>query len=133
MGRETYEAFAPVWSARSGDTASDRMNAMEKLVASTTLESPSWNNTTVIGDGLAEEIARRKESGGDIVQYGFGPVTRTLLDAGLVDELRLWVHPLLLGRGEAADLLFRDGVSGDLDLAEVTRLASGIVILTYSI
>ena len=132
LGRETYEAFAPAWSAKSGDTASDRINAMEKLVASTTLGNPTWNNTTVIRDGLTEEIARRKESGGDIVQYGVGPVTRALLDARLVDELRLWFHPLLLGRGGAADLLFRDGVSGEFELAEVTRLASGIVILSYS-
>jgi dihydrofolate reductase len=83
MGRRTYEGFAPVWSAQSGDPFSDKINSMEKLVASTTLSDPEWNNTSVIAENLVEEIGRRKESGGDIVQYGFGPVTRALLDAGL--------------------------------------------------
>ena len=82
MGRRTYEGFAPVWSGKSGDPYSDKINAMEKLVASTTLGDPDWNNTTVVADGLTAEIARRKETGGDIVQYGFGSVTRALLDAG---------------------------------------------------
>jgi dihydrofolate reductase len=133
MGRRTYEGFAPVWSAKSGDPYSDKINSMEKLVASSTLSEPEWNHTTVIAENLTEEIARRKESGGDIVQYGFGPVTRTLLDAGLLDELRLWVHPLMIGSGEASDLLFRDGTSAQFELGEVTKLASGIVILTYTV
>jgi dihydrofolate reductase len=106
---------------------------MEKLVASTTLSDPEWNNTTVVAENLVEEIGRRKESGGDIVQYGFGPVTRTLLDAGLLDELRLWVHPLIVGAGEPSDLLFRAGTSARLELTDVDRLASGIVILTYAV
>jgi dihydrofolate reductase len=131
MGRRTYEGFAPVWSAQSGDPYSDKINSMEKLVASTTLSDPEWNNTTVVAADLADEVARRKESGGDIVQYGFGPVTRALLDAGLLDELRLWVHPLMVGAGEPSDLLFRDGAAAQFELEDVTRLASGIVILTY--
>jgi dihydrofolate reductase len=132
MGRRTYEGFAPVWSAQSGDPYSDKINAMEKLVASTTLADPEWNNTTVVGEGLVEEIGRRKESGGDLVQYGFGPVTRLLLEAGLLDELRLWVHPLMVGAGEPSDLLFRDGAAAQFELTDVTRLASGIVILAYA-
>jgi dihydrofolate reductase len=91
MGRRTYDGFAMLWPTKSGDPYSDKINAMEKLVASTTLNDPEWNNTTVIDDDLVGEIARRKEAGGDIVQYGFGEVSRTLLDAGLIDELRLWV------------------------------------------
>ena len=133
MGRRTYEGFAPVWSAKSGDPASDRINSMEKLVASTTLSDPQWSNTTVIAENLVEEVRRRKESGGDIVQYGFGPVTRLLLEAGLLDELRLWVHPLMIGSGEASDLLFHSGTAAQLELAEVIKLASGIVILAYTV
>jgi dihydrofolate reductase len=132
MGRRTYEGFAPVWSGKSGDPYSDKINAMEKLVASTTLSDPDWNNTTVVADGLTAEIARRKETGGDIVQYGFGSVSRALLDAGLIDELRLWIHPLLVGSGGAEDLLFRDGTSAQLELVDVDKLASGIVILSYA-
>ena len=131
MGRRTYEGFAPVWSARSGDPASDRINAMEKVVASTTLTEPEWNNTTVVSEDLVGEIARRKQGDGDIVQYGFGPVSRALLDAGLLDELRLWIHPLMVGRGDPGDLLFRQETVAQLELADVTRLASGIVILAY--
>jgi dihydrofolate reductase len=132
MGRRTYDSFAMVWPTKSGDPYSDKINAMEKLVASTTLTDPEWNNTTVIGEDLVDEIGRRKESGGDIVQYGFGEVSRTLLEAGLIDELRLWFHPLLVGKGGPEDLLFRDGSAAQLELADVDRLASGIVILTYT-
>jgi dihydrofolate reductase len=132
MGRRTYGGFAPVWSGKAGDPYSDKINAMEKLVASTSLGEPEWNNTTVIAEDLVGEIGRRKENGGDIVQYGFGAVSRALLEAGLLDELRLWVHPLMIGAGNAEDLLFRAGTAAQFDLAEVTPLASGIVILTYT-
>jgi dihydrofolate reductase len=131
MGRRTYEGFAMLWPTKSGDPYSDKINSMEKLVASTSLSDPEWENTTVIGDDLVGEITRRKESGGDIVQYGFGEVSRTLLEAGLIDELRLWVHPLLVGKGSAEDLIFRDGSAAQLELLGVEQLASGIVILTY--
>jgi dihydrofolate reductase len=133
MGRHTYEGFAPVWTAMSGDPYSDKINAMEKLVASTTLTDPEWNNTTVVAEDLVGEIARRKEGGEDIVQYGFGPVTRALLEAELLDELRLWVHPLMIGSGEPSDLLFRAGTAAQLELKDVTQLGSGIVILTYAL
>jgi dihydrofolate reductase len=132
LGRRTYEGFAPVWSAKAGDPYSDHINAIEKLVASTTLREPEWNNTTVISEDLVAEIGRRKETGGDIVQYGFGAISRALLDAGLLDELRLWVHPFMIGQGDPEDLLFRAGTAAQFDLADVTPLASGIVILTYT-
>jgi dihydrofolate reductase len=131
MGRRTYEGFAPVWSGKSGDPYSDHINSMEKLVASTTLSKPQWNNTTFVSGDLTGEISRRKQREGDILQYGFGPVSRTLLDAGLLDELRLWVHPLMIGSGDATDLLFRDATAAQFELVDVTQLASGIVILTY--
>jgi hypothetical protein len=59
--------------------------------------------------------------------------SRGLLDAGLIGELRLWVHPLMIRRGAVGDLLFRDGTAADFELADVTRLASGIVILSYRV
>jgi dihydrofolate reductase len=133
MGRRTYEGFAPVWSTRAGDPYSDHINAMEKWVASTSLSDPEWNNTEVLAGDLAAELERRKaQPGADIVQYGIGPVTDALLDRDLLDELRLWVHPFMLGRGTPSDLLFRDGRAAQFDLAGAEALASGIVVLTYT-
>ena len=134
LGRRTYEGFAPVWTAMSGDPYSDHINAMEKWVVSSTLTDPSWNNSEVIRTDVAAEIARRKrQDGGDIVQYGFGPVTDLLLGHDLLDELRLWVHPFMLGTGEPRDLLFRPERTGRFGLADVTPLASGNVVLTYRV
>ncbi len=98
-----------------------------------TLTDPAWNNSEVLGADVAAEIARRKaQDGGNIVQYGFGPVTDLLLEHGLLDELRLWVHPFLLGAGAPEDLLFRPERAGHFKPTDVTTLASGTVILTYA-
>jgi dihydrofolate reductase len=132
MGRHTYDGFAPVWSARSGDPFSDRFNTMPKYVVSTTLRDPEWNNTRVIGEDVATEVERLKAADGkDIVQYGYGAVTRLLLERGLLDELRLWVHPLILGRGEPGDLLFGAVPASAWRLVDTTALSTGIVILAY--
>jgi dihydrofolate reductase len=129
MGRRTYDGFAPVWSARSGDPFSDRMNALPKYVVSTTLTDPTWNNTTVIGSDPVGAVRELKEQpGGDIVQYGFGAVSHALLAAGLIDELRLWVHPFLVGTD---GLMHRPGSSGRFEFVDSTTLGSGIVILNY--
>ena len=77
MGRRTYEGFAPVWPTRSGDPYSDRINTMPKYVVSTTLEAPEWANTHVIADNVVERVTELKHAPGqDIVQYGYGSVTR---------------------------------------------------------
>jgi dihydrofolate reductase len=132
MGRHTYELFAPVWSARSGDLLSERMNALPKYVVASTLREPRWHNTTVIDHDPIESIRDlRQQSGADIVQYGFGPLSHALMAAGLLDELRLWVHPFFVGTGTGSDLLYRPGSSGSFELAESKSLDSGIVILTY--
>jgi dihydrofolate reductase len=129
MGRRTYDGFAPVWSARSGDAFGDRMNALPKYVVSTTLTDPAWNNTTVIpGDPVGAVRELKEQPGGDIVQYGFGPVSHALLGAGLIDELRLWVHPFLTG---TAGLLHHPGSSGRFELVGATTLDAGIVVLDY--
>ncbi len=133
MGRRTYEGFAPVWPTRSGDPYSDRINTMPKYVVSTTLTDPEWHNTQVISDDVAGAIGRLKETDGkDIVQYGFGSVSRLMLEHGLLDELRLWVHPLVLGRGEPGDLLFGSVPPVGFRLTEATSLSNGIVILGYA-
>ncbi len=132
MGRHTHDSFAPVWSARSGDPLGDRMNALPKYVVSTSLTDPQWNNTTVIDHDPIDSIRElKRQPGADIVQYGFGPLSQALMAEGMLDELRLWVHPFFVGTGSTDDLLYRPGSSGGFDLADTTTLDSGIVILTY--
>ena len=131
MGRRTYDSFAEVWPTLTGEAA-DKMNSMPKYVASTTLTNPTWNNTHVIaGDLVAAVRQLKEEAGDDIVQYGFGPTTRTLIAAGLLDRLRLWVHPFFVGNAAADDLLYRDTPVTHFDLVDTTALGSGIVILDY--
>ena len=133
MGRRTYEGFAAVWPTRSGDSYSDHINAMRKLVFSSHVHEPRWNNTEIVTEDPVEVVRELKaQDGGDIVQYGFGHMAHRLMEAGLVDELRLWVHPFILGRGGTDALLYLDGATTSLRRAETTDLASGIVILSYT-
>ncbi len=96
-----------------------------------TLKETTWNATVIRGD-LAEAVDRLKRAPGtDIVQYGYGQVTRTLIEHGLLDELRLWLHPILVGKGELDDLLMGPRATAKLKLADVKRYDSGLLILTY--
>jgi dihydrofolate reductase len=132
MGRHTYESFAAVWPTRSGDPFSDRINSMSKYVVSSTLRDPSWQNTTVIhGDPVAEIAQLKQRPGKDIVQYGFGRLSYALMHHGLLDELRLWVHPFFFGSGGPDALLYREGPLTKLRLVEAMTLKNGEVILTY--
>ena len=132
MGRRTYEGFAPVWQTRSGDPYSDRINTMPKYVVSTTLKDPDWANTNVVSSDVAGRIREIKdEPGQDIVQYGFGAVSTLLMKNGLLDELRLWIHPLFVGTGSTDDLLFPQGPPTQFELVDSTILESSMVILTY--
>jgi dihydrofolate reductase len=132
MGRCTYESFAAAWSTRSGDSFSDRMNAMRKHVASSTLRAPSWNNTSVIDGDLVEAVRRMKaEPGKDIVQYGIGSVSFALMAHGLIDEFRLWIHPLILGAKGPRAPHFLDCVTTRFELVGARPLANGIVIATF--
>jgi dihydrofolate reductase len=106
MGRHTYDIFAGHWPAATDpDGFADRMNTIPKYVLSRTLSKPSWTNTTVLaGDNVVDRIrALKQEPGQDILQYGYGPVTRLLIDHGLLDELHIWLHPLLVGNTDPGD------------------------------
>ena len=132
MGRRTYDGFAPVWQSRSGDPYADRINTMSKYVVSTTLKDPDWANTSVISGDVANRIRTLKsQSGQDIVQYGFGSVSRLLMEHSLLDELRLWIHPLFVGAGTTDDLLFPKGPPTQFELVDSTILKSGMAILSY--
>ncbi|HEY1572640.1 MAG TPA: dihydrofolate reductase family protein [Pseudonocardiaceae bacterium] len=132
MGRHTYDGFVPVWTSRSGDPYTDHINAMPKYVVSTTLTDPVWNNTIVVDHDPIDAIRDLKQQpGADIVQYGFGRLAHELMAEGLLDELRLWVHPFFVGTGKSDELLFRGGSAGTFTHTNTTTLDSGIVILTY--
>jgi dihydrofolate reductase len=129
LGRVTYEGFAAAWPTREGEFA-DKFNTMPKYVVSSTLEDPSWNNTTVLRGDVAEETAPLKERHErDVVVHGSARLVQALLDADLVDELRLMVFPVVLGSGKR---LF--GETGDkkaLRLADSKVVGDGVAILTY--
>ncbi|WP_395109112.1 alpha/beta fold hydrolase [Actinomadura sp. SCN-SB] len=127
LGRTTYEGFADAWPSRTGEFA-DAMNAMPKYVVSGTLKDPKWNNTTVISLDDVAELKRRP--GGDILVNGSARLVRALARRGLVDEYRLMVYPILLGRGRR---LFEEGAPETaLRLVEARPVGDdGVMVLTY--
>ena len=131
LGRRTYETFAASWPERGSEVPNaDWMNNTRKYVASTTLESPEWNNSTVIEGDVAEAVARLKQQDGkDIMVNGSGALVRTLIRNHLLDELRLFVHPVVVGSGRR---LF-DDQSDPVELALVDSHAydNGVISLTY--
>jgi dihydrofolate reductase len=132
MGRHTYDSLAAVWPTRSGDPISDRINSMSKYVVSSTLRNPEWNNTSAISvDPMAQISRLKQEPGMDIVQYGFGRLSYALMHHGLLDELRLWVHPLFIGSGGPQALMYREGPTTRLRFVDARPLKTGDVILTY--
>jgi len=128
MGRKTFQSFARIWPTRSGEEA-DRINRMPKYVASRSLKAPlAWNATLLDGD-TAKEIAKLKEQPGrDLLQYGVGQLTQTLLRHNLVDEFRLVVFPFVFGRGPR---IFETFDVMSLTLLETKRFGSGAVALHY--
>ncbi|TDD80708.1 dihydrofolate reductase family protein [Actinomadura rubrisoli] len=135
MGRATYDGFAEAWPAMEEATGDFgvRMNTIGHYVVSDSLEKGAWNNTTIIKrDAAVAEIAKLKEqSGQDILQYGFGAVSRTLVDNGLLDELRLWIHPVIVGSGDPAELLAPAGYSASFELAGTQAFSNGVIVATY--
>jgi dihydrofolate reductase len=107
LGRVTYEGFADAWPSREGPFA-DKLNHDPKVLVSTTVTEPEWQNTTVVSENVVEEISKLKdETDGSILVSGSGTLVATLLEGDLVDELRLMVFPTILGRGKRA---FPEGI-----------------------
>jgi dihydrofolate reductase len=130
LGRVTYEGFARYWPT-AADTGAfgERMNSLPKFVATTTLTSLEWNATPLQGEvGTAVEELKRQD-GGDLLVYGSGTLVQTLLRHGLVDELRLMVFPLVLGRGKR---LFSGGDRLPMTLVSTRDVGSGVLLLTYT-
>ena len=133
MGRVNYEEWAAFWPQQHPEEnpAAVHMNGVRKYVVSTTLKEPlGWDNSTLIGGNVAEKIAGlKRQTGGDISISGSGTLVRSLLHEDLLDELRLIVHPIVLGGGKR---LFEEG--GDrkpLELVESRVFATGVLYLSY--
>ncbi|MBL8148278.1 MAG: dihydrofolate reductase family protein [Anaerolineae bacterium] len=129
MGRVTYEGFAEAWPTRAGaDDFADRINSLPKYVASRTLQEPLiWNASLLKGD-VAGQVAQLKQQPGEsILQYGLGELTYTLIQSGLVDELRLLVYPVVI----SGPNIFAAFDQTTLKLLETKVFASGVVALHY--
>jgi dihydrofolate reductase len=128
MGRRTYEMFSNIWAEPVDDYAAAIYN-MPKYVFSSTLQAADWNNTTVVREDVASAVHDLKQQPGqDIVLYGHGGVGQSLLEAGLLDELKLWIHPVVVGNGT---LWFREGKRAELELVRTDTTKTGVVIATY--
>jgi dihydrofolate reductase len=131
LGRRTYEGFAQAWPGRTDEQGfAEKMNSMPKYVVSSTLEAPSWNNSTVLEGNLPAAVSGLKEEqDGDILVAGSGQLVGALLANQLVDELRLMVFPLALGAGKR---LFPDGVGPlKMELREAGKVGAGVLVLRY--
>ena len=135
LGRVTYEEFAAFWPNQpAGTLPVDHINDVRKYVVSGTLEEPlGWHNSTLIkGDEVAEKVTElKRQPGKNIEIVGSGTLVRSLLEEGLIDELRLMIHPLVLGSGKR---LFNEGIDRQhLKLAKTETFGSGVVVLTYEV
>ncbi len=131
LGRVTYQEFAAYWPHQGSEVElADHMNTTPKLVVSTTLDRVEWQNSTLIKGNVAEELTRRKQQPGkDISITGSATLVRSLLRDGLLDELRLLVHPIVVGLGKR---LFEQGSDQTaLKLVESKTFSTGVLYLTY--
>jgi len=131
LGRVTYEGFAEAWPSRQGEFA-DKFNQMPKYVVSSTLTEPEWSNSTVVRpDDLAAGVARLRHLDGDVVVHGSAQLAQALLDRDLVDELRLMVFPVVLGKGKR--LFGPTGDSKTLRLLSSTPVGGdGVTVQVYA-
>jgi dihydrofolate reductase len=130
LGRRTYDTFAASWPQRTNedDPLADWMNNTAKVVVSSTLQDPTWSNTTVIASEVDKQVQLLKEQdGNDILISGSPTLVRSLLKNTLLDEQRLFMHPIVAGTG--LRLFGDDGTS--LKLAESKTLDNGVLYTTY--
>jgi dihydrofolate reductase len=129
LGRVTYEGFATAWPAREGEFA-DKFNTMPKYVVSSTLTDPEWTNTTVLSGDVRDEAAKvREQHERDVVVHGSAQLVHALLESDLVDELRLMVFPVVLGRGKR--VFGETSEKKKLRLADSRVVGDGVAILVY--
>jgi dihydrofolate reductase len=128
MGRRSYEFFSAAFPHQTGAYGA-RVNEIPKYVFSQSLTRAEWGNATIVRGDLAAEVEKLKNAkGGDLVIYGHGELARALVAAGLLDELKIWIHPCFVGSGA---LLFREGEKSRLRLVEIKTLGTGVAVATY--
>ncbi|MCU1355967.1 MAG: deaminase/reductase [Acidimicrobiales bacterium] len=131
LGRRSYDFFAKRWEPRDGELA-DRLRTIPKYVVSSTLRDPGWTNTTVLGGDAVKAVTRLKEQlDGEIVIPASHQLGRTLLEHGLVDEVRLVVFPVVLGAGER--FFAAGGSVMPMRLTGTRTVGDGLVLLTYQL
>jgi dihydrofolate reductase len=132
LGRRTYEVFSTFWPAVTdpANSIAAKLNALPKYVASTSLASVDWHNSTLLDGDVAAEVAKLKELPGDELQvHGSGELAQTLIEHDLVDEYHLYYFPVHLGSGKK---LFRDGArAGALRLVSTSATGAGVIIARY--
>lgn len=130
LGRVTYQEFAAYWPDKGSDVPfADHLNNTPKLVASTTLDTVEWRNSSLILGDVAKELSRLKLlPGKNISIIGSGTLVRSLLRDDVLDELRLLVHPIVVGRGKH---LFDDQVEKKLKLVDSKTFTTGVLNLIY--
>ena len=130
LGRKTWEIHGRAFEAMAGDPFADMMNAMPKIVVSTTLESPDlWRNSTLISDNVVEEVRRLKEQPGkNILIDGSSVLVQTLAENDLIDEYHFHVYPLVLGGGKG---IFPAGKRLNLELVHAKALPTGVIYQKY--
>ena len=133
FGRNTYQMLAPYWSSLKNNEmgVADKLNNAPKYVASKTLKSADWSNSIIIGENLIDEINQLKQQHGNDIQIeGSGDLVASLLKDGLIDELRLLVHPVIMGKGKS---FFKNGVTvSGLKLIKTEPIDKGVIALYYS-
>jgi len=130
FGRVTYQHMAGYWPAAAKDEIADKMNNLPKIVFSRMLEKAEWNNSTLVRTNVAEEISKLKQQPGkDMVILGSATLASSLLPLGLIDEYRVILDPVLIGRGNP---LFK-GIKQKLrlKLQKTKLLSSGVIVLYY--
>lgn len=130
LGRVTYQEWAPYWPTATDEPFASYINATPKYVASTTLKTVTWQNSTLLTGDLASAIGRlQQQPGKNIGVAGSPTLVRSLLQAGLLDALTLMVHPVVVGRGRR---LFQDGDALlRLQLTEAKTTRTGVLLATY--
>jgi dihydrofolate reductase len=133
FGRTTYEMLAPYWSSLKDNEmegVAGKLNSAPKYVVSSTLEKAEWNNSTIIKENVVKEIFKLKQHPGQEIQIeGSSTLVQSLMEADLIDELRLLVHPIIMGSGKR---FFKDGmVTTRLQLISTKAFPSGVALLSY--